>query len=135
MTNIFNYIFELSKVHFQSLLGCFFFDILPYLILVYQFVPVKLKNPIIHQLSILMESSFHFYKILIYRITSQVTSHEQVILMRLCFKDASLAQWWEKLLSKCIFIKLTCSWFNKHILWKLLSKREAKVFLCILDWY
>ena len=25
-----------------------------------------------------MQSSFHFYKILIYRIISQVTSHEQV---------------------------------------------------------
>ena len=38
-----------------------------------------------------MQSSFHFYKILVYRITSQVTSHEQVILMRLRLKDDSLA--------------------------------------------
>ena len=27
---------------------------------------------------LLMQSSFHFYKILIYRTTSQLTSHEQV---------------------------------------------------------
>ena len=68
-------------------------------------------------------------------MTLQAISHEQVILMGLRFKDASLAQWWESYLSKCVFIKLTCSWCNKDILWKLLRKRESKVFLCILDWY
>ena len=56
-----------------------------------------------------MQSSFQFYKILIYRITSQVTGHEQVILMRLRLKYASLVQRLEKHLSKCVFIKLTCS--------------------------
>ena len=80
-----------------------------------------------------MQSTFH--KMLIYRITSQVTSQEQVILMRLCFKDASSVQWWEKHLSKWVFIKLTSSWCNKYILWKLLSMGEANIFLCKLDWY
>ena len=80
-----------------------------------------------------MQSTFH--KMLIYRITSQVTNQEQVILMRLCFKDASSVQWWEKHLLKWVFIKLTSSWCNKYILWKLLSMGEANIFLCKRDWY
>ena len=60
--------------------------------------------------------------------------HEHVSLMRLCFKDTSLALWLENIYdpSKYCLSKLTCCTDKFINILQTLNKRQTKIFLRIL---